>query len=291
MVENLDSKIQYGGAYGRVLRNDKYWNDGLILKDEIMNYKIIKIKIYYDSKTANKEENKKEKEDNDDEKEEEEKEEKEEEEEKEEKEEEKEEQKDEKAKCKETDMKKETKEKDEFIEEKYIVGICFVYKNLYTGEIKEIEHKGTNDIIGMKELNIKGNEYLKRFNINIKDDFDRISQLSFYTNRNKEISVGVKDGEDKMEELNNGDNVLIGSFGYLRENINALGCIYINKKVYIEKLLFGFFLLRKILKNNKEFLEKWNKEYKKLDKEFQYIWRVVNLPDFSFAKIIEFCFL
>ena len=143
----------------------------------------------------------------------------------------------------------------------------------------------------MKELNIKGNEYLKRFNINIKDDFYRISQLSFYTNRNKEISVGVKDGEDKMEELNNGNNVLIGSFGYLRENINAFGCIYINKKVYIEKLLFGFFLLRKILKNNKEFLEKWNKEYKKLDIEFQYVWRFVNLPDSSFVKIIEFCFL
>ena len=143
----------------------------------------------------------------------------------------------------------------------------------------------------MKELNIKGNEYLKRFNINIKDNFERISQLSFYTNRNKEISVGVKDGEDKMEELNNGDNVLIGSFGYLRENINALGCIFLNKKVYIEKLLFGFFLLRKILKNNKEFLEKWNKGYKKLDIEFQYVWRFVNLPDSSFVKIIEFCFL
>ena len=283
MVENLDSKIQYGGAYGRVLRNDIYWNDGLILKDEIMNYKIIKIKIYYNSKEENKEENKKEKEDNGDEKEEEE--------EKKEENKEEEEQEDKKAECKETDMKKETKEKDEFIEEKYIVGLCFVYKNLYTGEIKEIEHKGTNNILGMKELNIKGNEYLKRFNINIKDDFERISQLSFYTNRNKEISVGVKDGEDKMEELNNEDNVLIGSFGYLRENINALGCIFLNKKVYIEKLLFGFFLLRKILKNNKEFLEKWNKEYKKLDKEFQYIWRFVNLPDFSFAKIIEFCFL
>ena len=94
-----------------------------------------------------------------------------------------------------------------------------------------------------------------------------------------------------MEELNNGNNVLIGSFGYLRENINAFGCIYINKKVYIEKLLFGFFLLRKILKNNKEFLEKWNKEYKKLDIEFQYVWRFVNLPDSSFVKIIEFCFL
>ena len=28
-------------------------SEGLILKDEIMNYKIIKIKIYYDSKRAN----------------------------------------------------------------------------------------------------------------------------------------------------------------------------------------------------------------------------------------------
>ena len=257
MVENLDEKIQYGGQFGLISPDSIFWDDGTILQNEIMNYKIIKIKIYYNSKMANEEENKKVKEEQGD----------------------------------ENAILKETKEKDEFIEEKYIVGICLVYKNLYTGEIKEIEHKGTNNILGMKELNIKGNEYLKRFNINIKDNFERISQLSFYTNRNKEISVGVKDGEDKMEELNNGNNVLIGSFGYLRENINALGCIYINKKVYIEKLLFGFFLLRKILKNNKEFLEKWNKEYKKLDKEFQYIWRAVNLPDFSFAKIIEFCFL
>ena len=248
MVENLDERIQYGGQYGTILPRDEFWDDGLILKNDIMNYKIIKIKIYYNSQEEKKEEKKEEKEEG-------------------------------------------APQKEEYIEEKYIVGICLVYKNLYNGEIKEIEHKGTDNILGMKEINIKGNEYLKRFNINIKDDFKRISQLSFSTNRNNEISVGIKDGEDKTEDLNEKDNVIIGCYGHHKENINALGCIYLSKKVYIEKHLIGFFHLRKILKSNEEFKEKWDKEYKKLDSEFQYMWRTVNLPDAAFAKIIEYCFL
>ena len=62
MVENLDERIQYGGQYGTILPRDEFWDDGLILKNDIMNYKIIKIKIYYNSQEEKKEEKKKEKE-------------------------------------------------------------------------------------------------------------------------------------------------------------------------------------------------------------------------------------
>jgi hypothetical protein len=218
MVENLDEKIQYGGQFGLISPDSIFWDDGTILQNEIMNYKIIKIKIYYNSKTANEEENKKGKEEQGD----------------------------------ENAILKETKEKDEFIEEKYIVGICLVYKNLYTGEIREIEHKGTNNILGMKELNIKGNEYLKYFNINFKNNLKQISQISFCTNKNNSITVGIKDGEDKQIELNKKDNYF--------KRINAVGCIYTEKKFFIKKYLFGFFLLRKfyyltlILVHNHNFL-------------------------------------
>ena len=45
------------------------------------------------------------------------------------------------------------------------------------GEIKEIEHKGTENITGKRELEVKPGDYLKKFHINFKDDFDRISQI------------------------------------------------------------------------------------------------------------------
>ena len=46
-----------------------------------------------------------------------------------------------------------------------------------------------------------------------------------------------------------------------------------------------------MVKKNNKFREEWEKKYKELDIDFQYLWRVVNLPEASFAKIISFCFL
>ena len=135
---------------------------------------------------------------------------------------------------------KEHEENMELADEKYIVGLTITYKNIYNGQVKVMEHKCSDKIAGMKELNIKGNEYLKAFNINIKDDFNRISQLAFFTNFNNSISVGSKEGEDKIENKNKEDNVIVGCFGHFTDSINALGCIYVNRKIFIVKIKIIF---------------------------------------------------
>ena len=256
MVEIDDKTVQYGEVFGKISQDNKFWDDNDNLKHEIMNYKIINIKIYFNSGQKNNNDNK-----------------------------------DENGLLIEPEENKENEEDKILTEEKYIIGLSVTYKNLYNGEIKEIEHKGTDIISGMKELKINGNEYLKRFNINFKNDFHRISQIGFCTNRNNQISVGIKDGEDKIEEKNDEDNVIVGCFGHFLDKINALGCIYISKKIYVEKLLIGFFLLRKNAMNNIKFKDEWDKKFKELDITYQYMWKTVNLPDAPFYKIISLCFL
>ena len=181
------------------------------------------------------------------------------------------------------------KEKEKKEEEKYIIGIGFTYENLFTGEIKELEHKGTDMISGMKELVIKPGDYLKQFHINFKDDFDHISQIGFTTFKNENISVGIKDGLDKTIKENDEDKIFIGSYGYVKERLDGFGCLFVKRNIYLKEHLFGFFLMRNWIKKNKAFKEEWDNKYKELNIEYQYIWRAINLPDAAFAKIIQFC--
>ena len=236
--------------------DSKFFDDNEALKYESLNYKITSIKIYFNSTIGNEQENKLENnEDNE-------------------------------------PLANNAQEEDkEFINEKYIIGLTITYKNIYNGEIKVMEHKCSDKIAGMKELKIEGNEYVKRFDINITNDFKRVAQLCFFTNKNHYQSVGPKDGEDKIEKFNEEDNVIVGCFGYFGKCLNCLGCIFVDKKIFVRKLLFGFIYLRDIIRKDEKFREKWQKKYKELDIDFQYLWRVVNLPDASFAKIISFCFL
>lgn len=255
-MSNDKEVIIIGDLYGKVEQQTIFWNDDEILKKDLINNKIINIKIFFNSGevTISKEKN---------------------------------EENDTVLKVEENKPKEEEKK---MLEEKYIVGITITFKNLYTGEIKEISHKGSDKILGMKELNLKGNEYLKMFHINFKNEIERISQMGFSTNKNNQISVGYKDGEDKIITFNTGDYVIVGTFGHLFERINCIGCLYVNKRIFIEKLLFGFFLLRKKAKDE-DFKKKWDDSYQKLDKSYQFIWRTVNLPDAAFGKVMSFCFL
>ena len=151
-------------------------------------------------------------------------------------------------------------------------------------------HECTNKISGMKELVIKNNDYLKYFKVCLNKENNQISQISFITNLKKEISVGIKNENEIIDNLN-GDDVLVGFHGYFKKQINSIGGIYISKKDFIKKLLFGFFLLKNYGTKNKKFKEEWDIKYKKLDKEFQYIWKTINLPDSVFSIIMKCCFI
>ena len=248
---NINQNIYYGNLYGAISSESKFWKDTEDLSQDITNYKITNIKIFFNSGKADIY--------SDD----------------------------------ELDLieeKEDEEKKSKIIEEKYIVGINMTYKNLYTGETKILERKGTDQISGMKELALKGGEYLKYFNMNFKNDLNRISQINFRTNKNNEITVGIKDGQDKIVEENNKDIIIVGLFGHYLKRISALGCIYADKNFFIKKYLFGFFLLRKLMKD-KEFKEKWDKNVNNLDIEFQYLWKTVNLPDAVFSKIVGMCFI
>ena len=175
-------------------------------------------------------------------------------------------------------------------EEEYdIVGIGFTYENLFTGEIKEIEHKGTDKISGMKELEIKSGDYLKQFYINFKDDFERISRIGFRTIKNKEIFVGIKDGLDKYIKQNTQDKVYIGSYGFISEKLDGIGCLFVNRTEYLKAHLFWFFMMRRLINKDEAFRKKWEVKYIELDIVYQFIWKAMLLPDTAFAKIIKYC--
>ena len=174
-------------------------------------------------------------------------------------------------------------------EEKYIVGIGFTFENLFTGQIKELEHKGTENVSGMKELVLKPGEYLKQVHINFKDEFDGFCQLGFTTNLNNEIVVGKKNGLDKTIKQNNEDKIFVGSYGYFKEKLEGFGCLFVDRVIYLKSNMFGYLLLRSVVKKDEKFKEEWNKKYKELKTEYQYLWRTMTLPDSVFGKIIKYC--
>ena len=108
--------FQYGDVFGSTDPDNILWNDMEKLKEEIIKYKIINIKIYYNSGNSDSEEK------NNDNNEEE----------------------------ILINKEEEKKEGNNFIEEKYIVGITLTFKNLYNGEIKVLEHKGSDQTSGRK---------------------------------------------------------------------------------------------------------------------------------------------
>ena len=233
--EKDEAIIKIGNPYGLIDFNNNFWNDDDSLNNEIEKYKIINIKILFNS---------------------------------------------------EYEIQKDNDKK--YIDEKNIVGLKVTYKNIYTGDTRILTHQSTDKISGMKELVIKSDDYLKHFKISFYKDNNAIAQISFITNMKKEISVGINQGNEIIDNLKGEDNILVGFFGYFKEKINSIGGIYVSKITYIKKLLFGFFLLRNVSKN-KNFKENWDIKINKLDSEFQYIWKTVNLPDTVFALVMKYC--
>ena len=175
---------------------------------------------------------------------------------------------------------------------KAIFGVDITYKNLSTGEIKKTqEHRGSEQFLDSKELDIGVGEYLIDFHIRFTNDAEYISQLGFTTNKNQSILEGSEEGEDKTIESNGGENIILGTFGCVNKKLDAMGCLYISKKEYFKKKLFRFFMFRNLVKTNENFKKKWNEKFNELPNDFKYLWRAVNLPDAPFAIIIKYCYL
>lgn len=173
-----------------------------------------------------------------------------------------------------------------------ISGINVTFKNIITGEIKNTgDHKGSDDFIDVKEININGDEYLTDFHIRFTNEADYISQLGYSTNKKNKILVGTEEGEDKTINSNGGENIIVGTFGCVNKKLDATGVLFIKKKDYIKLSLMGIFIIRHLIKKDPKFKEENEKKFKDFDLPYQYLWKTLNLPDSAFYSIIKYCYI
>lgn len=179
-----------------------------------------------------------------------------------------------------------------FNDKKAIFGIGYTRKNMASGKILEEKViKGNLNFEDVKELEIHGDEYLTDFHVRFPNDGDYLSQLGFETSKKNKILEGTEDGEDKTIQTNGGDNIIIGFFGHYNKKLDALGYLYVPKKEFMKKTLFRFFMLRYKFKKDAKFKEEWEKKYKELPLDYQYIWKTINLSDALYFSIIKYCYM
>lgn len=179
-----------------------------------------------------------------------------------------------------------------FKEKKAIFGFDCIFKNLLNGKCeKSRDHRGSEQFVDVKEFEIPNEEYLTDFHIRFTDEVEYISQLGFGTNKKKIFLVGTEEGEDKIIESNGGENIIIGTFGCVDKKLDAIGCLYMSKKDYIQKNLYPIYILRYLSKKDKNFKKKWDEEYKQLPLDFQYLWKMATSSDAVYSSIIKYCHL
>ena len=116
-----------------------------------------------------------------------------------------------------------------------ILGISFTYRNSVTGDIKEIDHKGSLEFIDVKEFVIAEDEYLTDFHIRLHDGNEYITQIGYSTNKSQFlVPEKSDDGENKYIDSNGGNNIIIGTFGCINEKLDATGVLFIPKEEYLK---------------------------------------------------------
>ena len=170
-----------------------------------------------------------------------------------------------------------------------IFGISTTFRNFVTGETKEIVHKGSQDFIDVKEFVLQSGEYLTDFHIRLPENNEYISQIGYCTRwRNFFVPEVTDVGEESNTDKFGKDYIIIGTFGCFNQKLDAAGVLYASKTEFIKRIMFTFFLLRHKSKNDSKFEEKWDKDYKNLDIEYQYIWKLIKLPNLLLLSIFKY---
>jgi hypothetical protein len=175
-------------------------------------------------------------------------------------------------------------------EKEVLLGVEVTYTYRLTGETKNFaNHIGTDPIFDSKEMNLKSNEYLSDFNI--KCDFlnDCITKLGYGTTKQNKILIGNEEDENQIIETNGIEYIIVGIFGCYNKRLDGIGFYYVKQKDYFNKIYQTYFILRYVAKKDNKFKKEWEKRYKELPIQYQYMWRTVNLPDTIFSGIIKYC--
>ena len=144
--------------------------------------------------------------------------------------------------------------------EKAIIGIGCTYKNLLSGNTMNIINKSKTEVEEIKEMDIKGNECLKKLNI-------------------------------QMDSNDTKDNIILGFFGSFSKKLESIG-FYSTKRQYIFiSYFYGLFSLKYKSNKDKNYRNIWDKKFKELPIDYKFLWKAVNLPDnckYSFYLIIKY---
>ena len=176
----------------------------------------------------------------------------------------------------------------EYKEHKTILGIEVTYRHLFTNKIKNIRHIIKSDYIDVKEIETKQGEFITDFHIRFDNNCDFLYKLGFGTNLKNQISIGYEEGENKKIETNGGQNFIIGTYGCFNERLTAIGFYYMKKTDFFKNMSYSYLMLRYLIKKDETFKEKWNKDYKQLPIEYQYIWKTIILPDSLLYSIFKY---
>jgi hypothetical protein len=170
-----------------------------------------------------------------------------------------------------------------------IMGISTTFRNFVTGAIKEIDHKGSQDFIDVKEFALQTGEYLTDFHIRLPENNEYISQIGYCT-KNRQFFVPEKtnDGEERIVRKDKEDYIIAGTFGCLNKKLDATGVLFVSMKDILKESILVFMMLNYKSKKDEKFRKDWDKKYKSLDIEYQYIWRFINLPNAIIASIIKY---
>ena len=170
---------------------------------------------------------------------------------------------------------------------KGIIGIELIYKNREIKQEFTTINVKTNDDCFEQEFIFKSNESI--INITI---FRKVTLQGFEitTNLKRSYRFGLDNGEKiSLNEFSSGKNMVIGFYAKFDKNIGitALGFYYIDRKLYLMFLYYGFLCLRAKLNNNK-YYNSIKGNITKMDNENKAILKTCLLPKSEFMGILKY---
>ena len=172
-------------------------------------------------------------------------------------------------------------------EKNKILGIQSFYKNTKNEEIPgQLGYDESLKTLNLMKLEIPSNDHL--CNMHIFRGDEGVKQIKFVTYKGKELTVGEGGEDTKMSFLNsNKENIILSISGGYNQQLELLGCRYINMSDYFGHTL-GYFELRMKMKNE-NFQNKIIANMDKYKDSDQVLIKVCLLPESCFNEIIQFC--